>query len=213
MNMVNLGGDEWGTFEGAVSTTQGARLGAVHTGGEGAVITLGEINDKCFTEPSSCKNSNNFSVTLWFRHRTTYLNHNNTVQQTFLSIGDNENIVFKIFRLAEQTEEHLAVEVAVSSRNCCYVFPVPKFLWSQFAFVWNTTDLNIYRDNVEVENFFVTDCFAITDFSPQRAVVILQGDATFDDLRIWSRTLEAKEIEEMFTCVRGMLNSLSGVLG
>nr|XP_058971065.1 uncharacterized protein LOC131797458 [Pocillopora verrucosa] len=202
VNMVNLGGDEWGTFEGAVSTTQGARLGAVHTGGEGAVITLGEINDKCFTEPSSCKNSNNFSVTLWFRHRTTYLNHNNTVQQTFLSIGDNENIVFKIFRLAEQTEEHLAVEVAVSSRNCRYVFPVPKFLWSQFAFVWNTTDLNIYRDNVEVENFFVTDCFAITDFSPQRAVVILQGDATFDDLRIWSRTLEAKEIEEMFTCVR-----------
>ena len=79
--------------------------------------------------------------------------------------------------------------------------------------MWNTTDLNIYRDNVEVENFFVTDCFAITDFSPQRAVVILQGDATFDDLRIWSRTLEVKEIEEMFTCVRGMLNSLGGVLG
>lgn len=35
----------------------------------------------------------------------------------------------------------------------------------------------------------------------------------FDDLRIWSRIFEVKEIEEMFICVRGMLNFLGGVFG
>lgn len=77
--MVNLGGDEWGIFEGVVSIMKGVWLGVVYIGGEGVVIILGEINDKCFIEFLFCKNSNNFFVILWFRYRIIYLNYNNIV--------------------------------------------------------------------------------------------------------------------------------------
>ena len=201
--MLNLGGDEWGTFDGAVGTTNGARLGAVYTGGAGALIKLGEINDSCFTKPSSCDTG--FTVSLWLRHRTTYFNQL-TKQQTFVTIGDNENVVFKIFQFAEETEEHLAVEVSASSRYCLYIFPVPKFLWSLFAFVWNTTDLNVFRNGAKVDRFFDAFCEVKNEKITQKPVVTLTGGAMFDDLKIWNRTLEEKEINGMFSCLRGNMN-------
>ncbi|KAJ7389038.1 hypothetical protein OS493_034173 [Desmophyllum pertusum] len=198
LNMVNLNGDLWGTFYGAVGTTQGARLGAVYTGGDGAVITLGKVNDICFNEPSSCDSG--FTVSLWFKHRTTYSN-DVTVRQIFVTIGDKARFPFKLFQTGRRTDEHLAVKVSASSKQCFYIFPVPRSLWSLFVFVWNTTDLNIFRNGLKVERL-KGFCKDEKQKAIEQPVVTLNGDAMFDDLKIWNRTLEPNEINDMFTCLR-----------
>lgn len=193
----------WGTFVGAVRTTQGARLGAVDTRGDAAVIKLGEVDGICFTEPMSC--SSGFTVSLWLRRRTLYSNEV-TERQVILSIGANGRLTFKLLQKAGQREEHLAVWVLASSRKCVRVFSVPRNLWSLFVFVWNTTDVNIFRNGVKVDEFLdVGYCVNETDEGTFQLepVVTLKGDGEFDDLQIWNRALAPNEIGEMFTCIRG----------
>lgn len=202
-NLVNLGGDLWGTFTGNVSTTHGARLGAVYTG-SGSVINLGEVMDSCFTHPLSCDSG--FTVSLWLKHRTTYLS-DVTVAQEFVTIG-NTNIfsfIFSLFQFGQRTEEHLAVRVAASSRRCVYIFSVPRSLMSHFSFVWNTTDLQIFRNGLKVNEFLNEGelCAEETQINVQLPVVTLSGEAVFDDLKIWNRKLQPNEIDEMYSCVRG----------
>lgn len=203
--MVNLRGDMWGTFVGAVGTTQGARLGAVYTSGDAAVIELGEVNGICFTEPMSC--SSGFTVSLWLKRKTLYFNEV-TQRQVILSIGDNINgrFTFKLFQKFGQTEEHLAVQILALSRKCVRIFSVPRNLWSQFVFVWNTTDVNVFRNGMKVDEYL--DGGFCTNEPDEGAlqlepVVTLKGDAVFNDLQIWNRALTPNEISEMFTCIRG----------
>ena len=203
--MVNLRGDMWGTFVGAVGTTKGARLGAVYTTGDAAVIELGEVNGICSTEPMSC--SSGFTVSLWLKRKTFHFNEV-TPRQTLLIIRDNINgrVTFRLYQKSGQTEEHLAVRILASSRKCDRIFSVPRNLWSQFVFVWNTTDVNVFRGGVKVEKFldggFCTNepDEGAFQFEP---VVTLTGDAEYDDLQIWNRALTPNEISGMFTCVRG----------
>ena len=109
--MVNLRGDMWGTFAGAVGTTQGARLGAVYTSGDAAVIELGELNSICFTEPTFC--SSGFTVSLWLKRKTLYFNKV-TQKQVILTIDGR--VTFKLYQKFGRTEEHLAVRISVLSR-------------------------------------------------------------------------------------------------
>lgn len=203
--MVNLRGDMWGTFVGAVGTTQGARLGAVYTSGDAVVIELGEVNGICFTEPMSC--SSGFTVSLWLKRKTLYFNEV-TQRQVILSIGDNINgrFTFKLFQKFGQTEEHLAVQILALSRKCVRIFSVPRNLWSQFVFVWNTTDVNVFRNGMKVDEYL--DGGFCTNEPDEGAlqlepVVTLKGDAVFDDLQIWNRALTPNDISEMYTCIRG----------
>lgn len=194
----------WGKIIGDVGTTQGARLGAVYTR-DGAVIKLGEVNDICFTEPLFCISG--FTVSLWLKHRTIYTD-NLTVRQVFVAIGDygNGDYSFSVYQKSHRTEEHLAVRVSASSKRCVYIFPVPRSVWSLFAFVWNTTDLNIYRNGLMVKEFMLDSCTDESQRAFQHPAVILKGDAMFDDLQIWNRALTPNEIGEMFTCIRGNSN-------
>lgn len=197
--MVNLRGDMWGTFVGAVGTLRGPRLGAVYTSGDTAVIELGEVNGICFTEPMSCRSG--FTVSLWLKHKTLYSNKV-TEKQEILFIGDN----FKLLQKSGKTEEHLAVRVLASSRKCIRIFSVPRNMWSQFVFVWNAIDVNIFRNGVKVDKFLNGGfCTNQTDEKvfQSEPVVTLRGDAEFDDLQIWNRALAPSEISEMFTCIRG----------
>ena len=203
--MVNLRGDMWGTFVGAVGTTQGARLGAVYTSGDSAVIELGEVNGICFNEPMSC--SSGFTVSLWLKRKTLYFNQV-TQRQVILSIAGNTTgrFTFRLVQKFGQTEEHLAVCVLASAKKCVRIFPVPRNLWSQFVFVWNTTDVNIFRNGVKVDRYLDGGyCKSETEkgASQSEPVVTLKGDAEFDDLQIWNRALTPNEISEIFTCVRG----------
>ena len=199
--MVNLRGDMWGTFAGAVGTTQGVRLGAVYTSGDAAVIELGEVNSICFSEPTSC--SSGFTVSLWLKRKTLYLDKV-TQKQVILAI--NGRLTFKLYQKFGQTEEHLAVRISALSRKCVRIFSVPRNLWSQFVFVWNTTDVNVFRSGVKVIEFLDGgSCTSEPDegalqFEPDAS---LKGDAEFDDLQIWNRPLTPNEISEMFSCIRG----------
>ena len=201
LNMVNLRGDMWGTFAGTVGNTQGARLGAVYTIGDAAVIELSEFNSICFTEPMSC--SSGFTISLWLKRKTVYLNEV-TQKQVILTISGR--LTFKLYQEFGQTEEHLAVRISALSRKCVRIFSVPRNLWSQFVFVWNTNDVHIFRNGVKVDKYLEGGfCTSETDdgvFQPQ-PVVTLKGDAEFDDLQIWNRALTPNEISERFTCVRG----------
>ena len=208
LNMVNLRGDMWGTFVGAVGTTQGARLGAVYTSGDEAVVKLGDVNGICFTEPKSC--SSGFTVSLWLKCKMLYFNEVSQ-GQVILTIGDRINgpVTFRLHHKFGETEEHLAVRILASSRRCVRIFSVPRNLWSQFVFVWNTIDVYIFRNGVKVEKYldggFCADEPGEGEFYLE-PVVTLKGDALFDDLQIWNRLLTPSEISEMFTCVRGNTN-------
>ncbi len=195
----------WGKIVGDVGTTQGARLGAVYTRGDGAVIKLCEVSDICFTEPLFC--SSGFTVSLWLKHRTVYTD-NHTIRQLFVGIGDygNGDYSFSVFQKNHRTEEHLAVKVSASSRTCTSIFPVPRSVWSLFTFVWNATDLNVYRNGLKVKEFLSKYCIDEIPRTFQHPTVILKGDAMFDDLQIWNRALTPNEIGEMFTCIRGNSN-------
>ena len=199
-NMINLRGDLWGTFNGTVGTTRGARLGAVYTSGRDAVINLGEVRDVCFTDPLSCVSG--FTVSLWLKQRPI------SVAQEFVSIGDKnkeEEATFSLFQQDGRMEKHLAVRVSASSRRCVYAFSVPQSLWSHYVFVWNTTQLLIFRNSHMVNEFLNKDelCTEETENSTKLPVVILKGDAVFDDFKIWNRTLQPNEVEEMYSCVKG----------
>lgn len=199
--MVNLRGDMWGIFAGAVGTTQGARLGAVYTSGDAAVIELGEFNSICFTEPMSC--SGGFTVSLWLKHKTLYSDEV-TQRQEILII--NGRLTFKLYQKFGRSEEHLAVSISALSRKCVRIFSVPRNLWSQFVFVWDTTDVNVFRSGVKVVEFLEGGyCTNEPDEGAVQLepVVSLRGDAEFDDLQIWNRALTPNEIGEMFTCIRG----------
>ena len=202
-NMVNLGGGHWGTFNGTVDTVRGARLEAVNTGSD-AVINLGEVTDICFTDPLSCDSG--FTVSLWLKHRTTYLS-NATIKQEFITIGNSnsQEVTFNLFQQEGRTDEHLAVNVSASSRSCFYVFSVPRSLWSHYAFVWNTTHVNVFRNGQIVNKFLNKErfCAEETQDPIQLPLVNLKGAAVFDDLKIWNRTLQPNQIEEMYSCVRG----------
>ena len=198
--MINLRGDLWGTFIGTVGTTRGARLGAVYTRGRDAAINLAVVRDVCFTDPLSCVNG--FTVSLWLKKTSI------SVAQEFVSIGDEskeEGATFSLFQQDGNLEEHLAVRVSASSRRCVYAFAVPRSLWSLYAFVWNTSQLLIFRNSRMVNEFLNRDgfCKEETQKPTKLPVVILKGDAVFDDLKIWNRTLQPKEMEEMYSCVRG----------
>lgn len=203
--MVNLRGDVWGTFVGAVGTLRGPRLGAVYTSGDAAVIELGEVNGICFTDPMSCRSG--FTVSLWLKHKTLYSNKV-TQRQVILSIEDrfNDLVTFKLLQKSGKTEEHLAVRVLASSRKCVRIFSVPRNMWSQFIFVWNATDVNIFKNGVKVDKYldggYCTNQTVEEVFQSEQ-VVTLRGDAEFDDLQIWNRALAPSEISEMFTCIRG----------
>ena len=191
----------WGTFTGAVGTTQGARLGAVYTSGDEAVIELGEVNSICFTEPASC--SSGFTISLWLKRKTLYVDKV-TQRQVILIIKGR--LTFKLYQKSGQTEEHLAVWISALSRKCVRIFSVPRNLWSQFVFVWNTTDVNVFRSGVKVVEFL--DGGSCTNEPDEGAfqlapVVSLKGDAEFDDLQIWNRPLTPNDIGEMFSCIRG----------
>lgn len=198
--MINLKGDLWGTFNGTVGTTRGARLGAVYTSGRDAVINLGEVRDVCFTDPLSCVSG--FTVSLWLKQRTI------SVAQEFVSIGDKnkeEEATFSLFQQDGRLEKHFAVRVSASSRRCVYAFSVPQSLWSHYAFVWNTTQLLIFRNSHMVNEFLNSNgsCTKETQKPTKLPVVILKGDAVFDDLKIWNRTLQQNEVAEMYSCVKG----------
>lgn len=202
-NMLNLNGDHWGTFNGTVYTVHGARLGAVYAATDG-VINLGEITDTCFTHPLSC--GSGFTVSLWLKHWTVYRNKL-TVRQDFITIGNNIHRVFT-FNLFEQEgrgDEHLAVRVLASSRNCTTIFPAPRSLWSHFVFVWRTTHLEIFRNGRRIRELTVNNCTEQTQHPSQRTDVSLKGEAVFDDLKVWDRKLGPHEIEEMYSCVRGKI--------
>lgn len=201
--MVNLRGDVWGTFVGDVGTTHGARLGAVYTGGDRAVVNLGEVNDICFTEPLSCNNG--FTVSLWLRHRTIY-SSDTTTRQGFIAIGDSQhdNYTFKVYQKVNRAEEHLAVSVSASSRTCTSTFPVPRSVWSLYAFVWNTSDLNVYRNGLKVDKFLRKYCTDEIQGASKHPTVTLKDYAVFDDFQIWNRVLSPNEIDELFTCTKGI---------
>lgn len=199
--MVNLRGDMWGTFAGAVGTTQGARLGAVYTSGDAAVIELGEVNSICFTEPTSC--SSGFTVSLWLKPKTLYFDKV-TQKQVILTIDGR--VTFKLYQKFGRTEEHLAVRISALSRICIRIFSVPRNLWSQFVFVWDTTDVNVYRSGEKLVEFLEGGyCSNETDGGAVQLepVVSLKGDAEFDELQIWNRALTPSEIGEKFSCIRG----------
>lgn len=201
--MINLKGDTWGTFEGTVNTVRGPRLGAVYARKD-SVINLGEVRDICFTDPLSCDSG--FTISLWLKHRTTYIN-DATVEQEFLRIGeqDNPEVTFSLFQQEGRTEEHLAIRVSASSRNCLYVFSVPRSLWSHFAFVWKTTHLQIFRNGLMLNEFLNKEglCAEETQNPVQLPVLTLKGEALYDDLKIWDAMLHPNEIDEMYSCVRG----------
>lgn len=203
--MVNLRGDMWGTFVGAVGTLRGPRLGAVFTSGGAASLKLGEVSGICFTDPMSCRSG--FTVSLWLKRKTLYSNKV-TQRQVILSIGDKFNglFTFKLLQKSGKMEEHLAVWVLASSRKCVRIFSVPRNMWSQFVFVWNATDVNIFRNGVKVDKYLNGGyCTNQTDEEvfQSEPVVTLRGDAEFDDLKIWNRALAPSEISEMFACIRG----------
>lgn len=197
--MINEGGDYWGTFNGTVVTQRGPRLTAVYTRGE-AVINLGEVRVACFTDPMSCVGG--FTVSLWLRHWTV------GVKQDFVLIGDENKreITFNVFQQDGITEEHLAVRVSASSRSCVYAFPVPQTIWSHYTFVWDKASLEIFRNGHKVVKFLNQEEFCTHSVSQAPVtlpVVILEGNAVFDDMKIWARTLQSNEVGEMYTCVRG----------
>ena len=197
----------WGTFVGDVGTTHGARLGAVYTGGDGAVIKLGEVNDICFTEPLSCHNG--FTVSLWLKIYASDF----TSRQGFVSIGDSQydNDTFKIYQKVNKAEGHLAVKVSASSKKCVSVFPVPRSVWSLYTFVWNTTDLNVYRNGFKVDEFLRKDCTHEIQGAFRHPTVTLKDDAAFDELQIWNRSLSPNEIDELFTCIKGIFLNIAYV--
>ena len=209
-NMLNLNGDHWGTFDGTVYTVHGARLGAVYAATDG-VINLGEITDTCFTDPLSC--GSGFTVSLWLKHWTVYRNKL-TVRQDFITIGNNIHrvVTFNLFQQEGRGDEHLAVRVLASSRNCTNVFPAPRSLWSHFVFVWRTTHLEIFRNGRRIRELTVNNCTEQLQLPSHRAVVTLKGEAFFDDLKILDRKLGPHEIEEMYSCVRGKIFTIHMLL-
>ena len=209
LNLVNLRRDMWGKFVGDVGTTHGPRLGAVYTHGDVAVIKLGEVDDVCFTEPMSCNNG--FTVSLWLKQRRA---HYIKPEQLLVAIGDYKNgsYTLKVFIKSKRPEEHLGVRVSASSRKCVKIFLVPRSVWSLFTFVWNTTDVNVYRNGLKVNEFLVEYCVdEQSQGALQHPTITLKGDAMFDDLQIWSRALSANEIGEMFACVRGNISLYLGL--
>ena len=209
--MLNLNGDHWGTFDGTVYTVHGARLGAVYAATDG-VINLGEITDTCFTDPLSC--GSGFTVSLWLKHWTVYRNKL-TVRQDFITLGNNIHRVFtfNLFQQEGRDDEHLAVRVLASSRNCTNVFPAPRSLWSHFVFVWRTTHLEIFRNGRKIRELTVNNCTEQTQHPSKRTDVSLKGEAVFDDLKVWDRKLGLREIEEMYSCVRGKTFTIHMLLG
>ena len=192
--------DQQGFAFGRTQVMSGVVNDSVLTNGQDAWLNLGHFMNTCLGEPSICDKG--MTVSFWIKYHVIHQPIQYFMGTSGTQAGYRGFLVYQDYR--RDTEDHLTIKVENSTLLWERSFSAPRDTWVHVMFTWNSIDgLSVYRNGslVGVERqgkmtypispYFTT----LTIGRPNNRYVFC--NASFDEVAVWYRTLQAAEIQSI----------------
>ena len=204
-DIKDLRRNTWARVNAPLQSTVGVRGQAVKTLGGAGTIHLAEDIVESLTKVSWREHT----LSLWI----LYQSKGAGVSQTFLAAGDQENGAKGTHLYQEDgSREELTFKLTSNTKRCSHTVGVSQRVWTHLTFTWKQSTgvgyVTIYRNGKRVPDTTKhcnSGVFTDLQDSDIKLGSTQQPLASFDDIIVWNKVLDASQVEKLFRIYKGKL--------